>query len=165
MAEDVLYIGRRGPGRGDPSVVIETAGGELLGILPDFRRTGDASTIEWGYGGRGPTELARNMLLHALGEDAVCWRCRGNGYLRTRADPNAPKGYVVEPYDPGDEPEPDFRPLCDNHRGCNEGYLRMPTHAFVERFLLHLSREPETEWRLSQAEILQWLHSDGIAAL
>jgi hypothetical protein len=35
----------------------------------------------WGYGGSGPAELARCLLIHALGEDAKCKTCAGTGSL------------------------------------------------------------------------------------
>lgn len=37
--------------------------------------------FSWGYGGSGPADLARCLLIDALGDDAMCKVCGGNGHV------------------------------------------------------------------------------------
>ena len=89
--EDLVYVGRR-PVQGGTTVVVETPAGEVVGDLPHIERSAAPGGLEWGYGGAGPRDLARSLLLHALGDAALCHTCGGSGYMRVRAEPSAPGG-------------------------------------------------------------------------
>lgn len=157
--DDVLYVGHRDT-RGNGTVAIETLAGEPLGDLPNVPKGRERwpGSVEWGYGGEGPHDLTRSLLLHALGNAAVCHTCGGTGGMRVRSDPTAPEGYVIETYARGDEPPGDARVLCPNHTGCEYGMTTLPIHEFVEAYVRHWpTHGAGIQWRLTRREILTWL--------
>ncbi|SPX88402.1 DUF6166 domain-containing protein [Mycobacterium xenopi] len=58
-------------------VVIEIDG-EVIGPLPHAVKHSPTG-MTWGYCGSGPADLARSLLIHALGDDARCTVCEGTG--------------------------------------------------------------------------------------
>ncbi len=156
-AEDVVYVGRR-TFDDEPIITIETPQGEAISGLPHIERSAAPGGLEWGYGGAGPRDLARSLMLHALGEAGLCHTCGGSGYMRVRAEPCAPQGYVTEPYPAGVEPLPEEnRVLCGNHAGCDEGYASVPVGAFLDDFVRTWPNGPGTQWRITRREVLAWL--------
>jgi hypothetical protein len=157
-ADDVVYVGRR-TSRDEPIITIETPAGEPISGLPHIvRSAAPPGGLEWGYGGAGPRDLARSLLLHALGDAAVCHTCGGSGYMRVRAEPSAPQGYVTEPYPVGVEPVPEEnRVWCGNHASCDEGYTKVPVGPFLVEFVRTWPTAPGSEWRITRRQILAWM--------
>ncbi|WP_045385694.1 DUF6166 domain-containing protein [Mycobacterium avium] len=52
--------------------------GEVIGPLPHAVKHSPTG-MTWGYCGSGPADLARSLLIHALGDDARCTVCEGTG--------------------------------------------------------------------------------------
>jgi hypothetical protein len=57
-------------------VVIEVDG-EVGPLRHDAKHS--SSGLSWGYHGSGPADLARSLLIHALGDQARCVVCEGTG--------------------------------------------------------------------------------------
>lgn len=70
---EVVYHGRR-DANGVSTVVRETAAGVNLGPLRHIVRHSPTG-MEWGFLGAGPADLARSVLLDALGREAGCPGC------------------------------------------------------------------------------------------
>lgn len=68
---NVVYVGLRGPqpehGHGGPLVVGVREGSEQHTLHPLRAAPTEGPPFEWGYRGRGPTELAQAILRHRLG--------------------------------------------------------------------------------------------------
>ena len=115
-------------------------GGRLVGPLPHrlVRRSPDG--FAWGYGGSGPSELALNLLLDALGDQAWCPRCGGAGDEQM-ADREG------EPY----------RARCEACLGSRTSPLAGP--AIYQAFKFdHVAGWPSAQgWAMSRGEILAWL--------
>lgn len=120
--------------RGIPPHEVRVEPGEGGGIYPLPHIIKHSPTgFAWGYGGSGPTELARCILIDLFTPlNARCPRCRGRGTNRT------------------------VTKACDACTG--EGYLVPPGvyQSFKWNFLAKLpSSEP---WEISEEQIREWLH-------
>ena len=65
--------------------------------LPHIKRHSPGG-FEWGYAGSGPADLARSLLIDALGPAAACPLCDGTVYIAWREDLGDAAGDPV-PYD------------------------------------------------------------------
>ena len=134
---DVTYHGAvvAVPGYGqpmlEPQVAMVTRGGDYFGLMPHVPLHSPAG-FAWGYAGSGPTDLARSLLIHALGRAARCRHCHGVGTGRCR---------------PG--------------RCCRDGYRTdLPVAAFKDEYVTRWAwRE---EWTITRSEILAWLATWGL---
>jgi hypothetical protein len=88
--------------------------------------------FECGYGGSGPADLARSLLIDALGEEALCALCGG-----TRADPDG-QGRCMECWGQG------FSSLVESN------------YQALKRDIISTLPQ-DREWRLSAPELLDWL--------
>jgi Family of unknown function (DUF6166) len=72
--DDAVYVGMKAPkpehGHGGPLVVGVQSGAERRTLQPRPGAPTEGPPYEWGYHGRGPTELAAAILFDALGFDA-----------------------------------------------------------------------------------------------
>jgi hypothetical protein len=106
--------------------------------------------MSWGYGGSGPADLARSLLIAVLGDGARCGTCAG-----TRL--------VV--YDPAADREVRYREDLDSEEAayncgdCEGGYRQLPYQAFKFEYVAKWG----PSWRVSRTEILTWLtaHDGG----
>lgn len=148
------YDGPSGPGL----VWLEDGRGEKLGVLG--HRTGPDSHsptgFSWGGSGSGPAELARAMLLDALGEAARCPLCAGTG--RVTFLPGSDLTADPVPYDPAAHDTEQLRaqgvePLaCWDCDGTGTG--RVPYQDF--KFAV-IARLPEDDgFTLTRAEVRDW---------
>ena len=78
--QEVIYHGS-GSGAGGRLIRIETPDGRRVGVLHHIVRHSPTG-LTWGYGGSGPADTARSLLIAALGPEALCRTCGGTG-LRT----------------------------------------------------------------------------------
>lgn len=105
--------------------------------------------FSWGYGGSGPADLARSLLIAALGDKANCDTCAGTrriAWAETELEPR--------PFDLAVHPEGDAVKCFD----CDDGYRRLPYHAFKFHYVAAFG----DEWRMTRAEILDWLTAVGV---
>lgn len=149
-APDVTYHGapRLAHGCG---ILIENAAGELLGLVTHVVRH-SPSGIGWGYGGSGPADCARSLLIDALGDQARCPSCNGTRWIAVDDDGHAD---IERPYDPdqdGPEPDPDRMYKC---YACDDGWRPLPYQDF--KFQVVARWPIDGEWTMSRAEVLAWL--------
>lgn len=148
VADDLVYHGFRRP-TGGCVIAVETLDGEQLGLLrhvPKHSPTG----YSWGYGGSGPADCARSLLLAAVGdEQARCPECGG-----TRRVVYDLAAIAEVPY--RDEVHADCDPeLVSDCFGCVDGYRSLPYQAFKREFVASW----DAEWSMRRSEILAWLHA------
>ena len=99
--------------------------------------------FSWGYGGSGPADLARSLLIHALGDDARCKKCGGTGWVT-----EAPDGHEV-PCEPGDE----YGWGCV----CERGLVVVPALYMDFKWEIIAKLPQGKPWMLTREEILQWV--------
>jgi hypothetical protein len=148
---DVVYHGRQTERGG--VVHLETPDGRVLGRLRHVVWHSPAG-MNWGYGGSGPADCARSILIHALGPDVVCRTCAG-----TTAVVYHPATDQYRPADPrratGHDPE--LVSLCWD---CTDGYRPLP----YQRFKFDVVARFGPEWRMRRAEVLTWFQRTQTAA-
>lgn len=131
-------------------------------IIAHDRQTGDRyelphitrhspTGMEWGYGGSGPADLARSLLIDALGPAAACPLCNGTVYVAWTADWDDAAADPV-PYDPSEHH--DLAPELITDCYCDDGYRVLPYQAFKFEYV---ARWPEDHWSMSRADVLRWL--------
>ena len=146
--DDVTYHGIRRV-RGDCTILIEDRNARRLGVVQHLPRHSPTG-MEWGYGGSGPADTARSLLLTAIGgRDACCPTCQGRrdvvyDFTRDRETP----------YDPAAGHDPGARARCID---CDDGYRHVP----YQRFKWDHVAKWGQEWRMRRSEILGWLRDVG----
>ena len=161
-ATDVVYHGNhRGPS-GPGTVTVETPAGEVLGLLNHVVRHSPTG-LSWGYGGSGPADTARSILLAALGDSGRCPTCAGRGRVAFTADEEEPEPYDREKhgpdpkYHPGDEAVREDL-VIDSCYDCDgDGHVHVP---YME-FKFDVVAGWGDEWRITRAEVLAWLTAHG----
>lgn len=160
---EILYGGAGGTAAGGGGTVwIMDATGLPCGKLPEVARPGySPAGFTWGYEGAGCRSLAWSLLAHALGPAAVCSMCTGTGRI------TYPLGFEagappVSPFDPARSPDEYDEAgivvdLCWEE-DCDSGYLIRPR--IVQKFKRRFVAGWEGAWRISRAEILQWMAAD-----
>lgn len=153
-----FYIGRRVPtgrtalGSGEPITtavveVHEEDQGEHLKPgkpLKHFMRH-SPDGFEWGYGGSGPAELARCMLIDALGAKAFCKTCRGGGRVVF-----VTQGTDVHVRTPGSHDHPETISSCP---ACDGGIIPLPYQTFKFEVISGLDR---MAFSLTDREVIEW---------
>jgi hypothetical protein len=139
---DVWYRGDATSTAGPHAVIVETGDGEPIGLLAHVSRHSPTG-MSWGYGGSGPADLARSLLIAVLGDGAKCPVCEG-----TRM--------VI--YDPAVDREVPYRANTDLDEeayscACENGYRPLPYQAFKRECVARWG----DSWRISRTEILAWL--------
>lgn len=107
----------------------------------------------WGYGGSGPSDLALNMLIDALGDAAWCARCGGKG-----------SETYTEQGERG-EGEHEYEGRCSQCRGERTGPLCTPDiyQAFK---VAHVAEWPQDAgWKITAAEVAQFARARALEAL
>jgi hypothetical protein len=105
--------------------------------------------FEWGYGGSGPADLARALLIDALGKAALCPDCEGSRkvvFLHPETDPE-PVPYCPEIADGLDL---ELVAPCI----CTDGIRTLPYHDFKFAVVAGWSGD---DWRITRAEIIEFL--------
>jgi hypothetical protein len=116
--------------------------------------------MEWGYAGSGPADLARSILIDAIGPAAAaCPLCNGSRRI-VWASAGAVDEFAA--YDPdvhGDaDPETITECMCDG------GYRQLPYQQFKFHYV---ARWPADHWSITRADVLRWLvreHGEEIPA-
>jgi hypothetical protein len=148
---DVVYHGQQ-TARGGV-VHLETPDGQVLGRLPHVIRHSPTG-LNWGYGGSGPADCARSILIHALGPDALCRTCAG-----TTAVVYDPRTDQYRPSDPAraTDHDPELVSLCWD---CIDGYQPLP----YQRFKFDVVARFGPEWRMRRTDVLTWFHRSQTAS-
>jgi hypothetical protein len=160
--DELIYHGN-GSGAGGRPILVETPDGRQTGVLRHVVRHSPTG-LTWGYGGSGPADTARSLLIAALGRDAICRTCGGTG--RLVFDPNAEEEQPPIPWDPG-RPSEEYAvdgleiTQCWDWE-CDDGYRRLPYQAFKWEHVATWGNE----FRISRSQILSWLsqHEHRLAA-
>jgi hypothetical protein len=122
--DTVAYVGDVARGFGHECAYVHENGDVYP--LPHIVRHSPTG-FAWGYGGSGPAELARCLLIHFYGDAAKCGRCDGRG---TEAE-----HYCL---------------------ACGGDGYTLPVSYQDFKFDI-IARIPQDEgWRLSGADILRW---------
>lgn len=106
--------------------------------------------FEWGYGGSGPADLARSILVEIMGKAALCEVCEGSSWLRYAADETeADRPATPEEIAAGDRGENVSRCYA-----CDGGIVGLPYQSFKSAFV---ARFPMEGFVLPAAEVEAWL--------
>lgn len=155
---DVTYHGWREAG--NPVIAVEDASGAAVGMVGHVVKHSPTG-MGWGYGGSGPADCARSLLIAALGDAARCPLCAGTRKVVFR--PGDGEEPPAAAYDPATSPEEyeaaGLTVTSCWHWNCDEGYARLPYQDFKFEFVAAWDRE----WRMTRREILQWLAACGVA--
>jgi hypothetical protein len=154
--DDLIY---RGHGNDNPAggrfVTVEAPDGTVVGTLRHVVRHSPTG-YTWGYAGSGPADLARSLLIAALGDAAKCTTCRGGRrvlFVDEAGDPAA--------YDPEDPAHVIIARATEGPLtcwDCEDGYRRLPYQDFKFEYVATWP----ASWTISRAEILAWLASRGV---
>lgn len=134
-------------------VAVETTAGAPLGML-GHRVRHSPTGFGWGYAGSGPADLARSLLLAAVGDLVRCPTCTGAAHVEI--DDNG----VERPATAASAPEA-ILPCND----CDEGSLITP--AIYQRFKFDVIAALGSEWRMTRDEVREWwrTHVDAPGSL
>jgi len=153
-ADAVVYRGYGENRWGGGRLVAVESGGEVVGPLlhhVKHSRTG----MTWGYDGLGPADLARSLLIHALGDAARCVVCDGTSEVvyDKATDTYVPAGIASGPR--FSEPT-----RC---AACEDGWNVMSST--YQRFKCDVVAQlPDDGWRLTRIEVLAWLDQHATTA-
>lgn len=148
---ETVYRGRHTVG--GALVTVEDGVGRPLGVLRHVVRH-SPSGLSWGYGGSGPADLARSLLLDALGAAAVCRECAGTGRIVWSGTDDK---LEVRPYE--HSTVVDELSWVDQCPACEDGDVI--TASTYQAFKWEvIARLPQgQEWRLTRSEVLGWWHA------
>lgn len=111
--------------------------------------------FSWGYGGSGPSDLARCLLIDHYGEGAKCARCASSGlvvYLEA-AGAGPIDDFPTRPATSDDEPE-----ATSSCPDCYGEKYAIPPGLYQEFKFEHVARWPQDgEWEITADEIGRWL--------
>lgn len=158
-AEDTtVYCGHYPDGAGPGDVWLEDGTGGMVGVLthrtepPSHSPTG----FSWGGAGSGCAELARAMLLDALGEAARCPLCAGAGQVTFL--PGAALDADPVPYDPAVHNTVQMRAQGVEALRCwdcdGDGTTRVPYQDFKFQVIAQLPQDDG--FTLTRTEVREW---------
>ncbi|EUA09619.1 hypothetical protein I553_3703 [Mycobacterium xenopi 4042] len=138
-------------------VVIEIDG-EVIGPLPHAVKHSPTG-MTWGYCGSGPADLARSLLIHALGDDARCTVCEGTGEVvyDITTDREIPSRHAdLEHLNPG---ESDGQAAIQSPWSANTASEALPScpPRISDSNSTSSANLPEAGWTLTRAEIHEWM--------
>jgi len=138
-ADEVIFRGHPGG-----LVTVEDPDGEQFAVLQHLVRH-SPDGFSWGYHGSGPAELARCLLIAALGEQALCPECAGTGLVAY--DPHADADV---PFDP-QRHDLDLASRC----WCGDGIRNLPHQAFKSDRVARWQQDQP--WYITAGELRAWL--------
>jgi hypothetical protein len=111
--------------------------------------------FSWGYAGSGPSELARCLLIDALGDRAICPTCTGT---RKVFPDEASDGF--RPARDGDDPD-----AVGSCIDCDAGFGPEVERCYQTfKFEVVAAWPMNDPWQISRAEILAW-HAQHMLAV
>lgn len=150
MSTGIVYHGFQQLPGGGSIITLESADGKSLALLRHYVKH-SSDGFQWGYGGSGPAETARCLLLDAVG-DPKCPACAGT-HRMVAADDGGER-----PFQPDtDDPEGEAVFTCLD---CDQDGLRsdLPYQDFKFEFVAGWG----SEWRMPRAEIREWLKAHDV---
>ena len=144
-ADDVIYHGYHHGSAGAGVVAVETEQGDQLGLLRHVIWHSPTG-LSWGYQGSGPADLARSLLIAALGARARCPVCAGTTQVVDDSDLHEESSYHSAAYDSEQV-----------HRctACADGYRPLPYQDFKREHVATWGNQ----WRMRRADIQAWLNA------
>lgn len=113
--------------------------------------------MSWGYHGSGAADLARSLLIHALGADARCPVCDGTAEVvyDVETDADVPAGVAMAHRTAADSAQERYSEVMGCCH-CEDGSLVVPSlyQPFKRDVIATL---PEEGWVLTRADILEWV--------
>lgn len=155
----ITYVGNGGSTAADPAVVSVREDGQPTRLLRHVVRHSPTG-FAWGYAGSGPADLARSLLVDALGAAALCPDCAGTGKVVW-----TPDSQDSLPFDPqrhadlvGVVPDPDDEQAtwAEGCFGCHGERIRgdLPYQDFKFDVIARLPQGGT--WTLTRDEVLAW---------
>lgn len=138
----VTYRGHADAAPAGPRLVTVEHNGEVVGLLPHIVKH-SPDGMSWGYGGSAPADLARSLLLAALGAAAKCSSC--DGTARVVHDPLRGKQVPAS----AAEHVPGVKRCA-----CGDGWAQVPYQEFKWEIVAKL---PDQGWTLTNNQIVTWL--------
>jgi hypothetical protein len=131
---------------GSVNVVDVGDGVQHVMLLPHFVKHSPGG-FSWGYAGSGPSELARCLLIHALGDRALCATCHGRGKVVEDGVLGA-----FRPALEGDDPA-----AVTGCVDCDSGFAPEVERCYQTFKFEHVAAWPQgEEWEITREEILAW---------
>jgi hypothetical protein len=128
-------------------VVIEGAGETLL--AHHVRHSPDG--FSWGYGGSGPAELARCLLIDALGNRARCGTCDGTGTVVYVGGEPMSVGRAEAEHE-GDG----WQDHAYNCAHCDDGITVEPATYQQFKFDVIAQLAVDQPWSMPRSQVLAW---------
>ena len=143
---DVVYHGYRDH-TGTALIEVQTLDGQILGTVRHVVLH-SPDGLNWGYGGSGPADCARSLLIAALGDAAACPTCHGTARLvwDTVLDEDLP-------YDPARAASYDPTRVWECPDCDGGGYRDLPYQQFTRDHVAHFG----PEWQIRRSQVLAWL--------
>ena len=111
--------------------------------------------MSWGYHGSGPADLARSLLIHALGDAASCPICEGTEDVvyDVEADADVPARIAIA--DPDATASGRYSEVMGCYH-CEDGSVVTPSlyQPFKRDVIASL---PESGWALTRDQVLDWV--------
>ena len=155
-------VSYRGYRTAEGAQVILEVDGRLLGPLNHIVRHSPTG-MTWGYAGSGPADLARSLLVDALGEAARCPTCDGVGRVVWAVGAEDPRPFD---FDRDADLLRDETPEDAErwHEACfdcdHDGVRRLPYQDFKFEVVANL---PAERWTLPRQQVRDWLTAHGVA--
>lgn len=152
---EVVYKGTHSNDGGRVQIVTSTSPTEptRVALLPHHVKHSPTG-FSWGYAGSGPAELARCLLIDALGDRATCTTCKGT--RRVFPDEMTDEFRAATPDD-----DPAAVASCID---CDFGFGPEVERCYQSFKFEVVAGWPQSEsWTLSRDEVLRW-HEQHMAA-
>lgn len=102
--------------------------------------------LEWGYGGSGPADLARSILIEVLGSEALCRYCEGSGMVKWVSDDD----YRAAT---GEDTDPSELAICPD--GCDHGLRSDLEYMDFKREIV--AKLPRSSFILEAEIVTEWI--------
>lgn len=150
---DVVYRGYANDNAAGGRLVMIEIGGETY-PLPHHAKHSPTG-MSWGYHGSGPADLARSLLIHALGDAARCPACEGTAEVvyDVAADADVPARIAIA--NPDATASGRYSEVMGCYH-CEDGSVVTPSlyQPFKRDVIANL---PESGWVLTRGEVLDWV--------
>jgi len=107
--------------------------------------------FSWGYGGSGPADLARCILIDALGNEARCTTCAGTGVI-VYVDGEAMSVARAEQENAGG----DWRTEAYTCHLCDDGITVDPPMYQAFKFNVIARMTMDQPWSMSRSQVMAW---------
>lgn len=156
----VIYRGYGNDNAAGGRLVMIEVNGETCPLPHQVKHS--PSGMSWGYDGSGPADLARSLLIDALGDHARCPVCDGTGQVvyDVEADADVPVRVAIARRSGEDSAPGRFSEVmgcCDCEGGC--AVLPSLYQPFKRDVIAKL---PEDGWVLARSEVLEWIRQHPI---